>query len=110
VAWRAQNAARVSPYVEHRGGAYGRETKDALIQARGVDRQGRVGVFSNGDMHYSYRHCGAPDDIVFTEALFQGTPGDAAEIASLAEIEIASTSPVEHRVDHRKKKPRQSGA
>ena len=28
------------------GGAYGRETKDALIEARGVDRQGRVRVFS----------------------------------------------------------------
>src|SRR5712664_1173535 len=52
------------------GGAYGRETKDALIEARGVDRQGRARVFSNGDMHYSYRHCGAPDDIVFTQALF----------------------------------------
>jgi UDP-N-acetylmuramate dehydrogenase len=64
------------------GGAYGRETKDALSEARGVDRQGRVRVFSNGDMHYSYRHCGAPDDIVFTEALFQGTPGDPAEIAA----------------------------
>ena len=64
------------------GGAYGRETKDALIQARGVDRQGRVRVFSNGDMHYGYRHCGAPDDIVFTEALFQGAPGDVAEIAA----------------------------
>jgi UDP-N-acetylmuramate dehydrogenase len=64
------------------GGAYGRETKDALIEARGVDRQGRVRAFSNGDMHYSYRHCGAPDDIVFTEAVFQGTPGDTAEIAA----------------------------
>src|SRR5205807_2403037 len=40
------------------GGAYGRETKDALIEARGVDRQGRLRVFGNGDMHYSYRHCG----------------------------------------------------
>jgi len=57
------------------GGAYGRETKDALIEARGVDRSGRLRVFSNGDMHYSYRHCGAPDDIVFTQALFQGAPG-----------------------------------
>jgi len=56
------------------GGAYGRETKDALIEARGVDRSGRLRVFSNGDMHYSYRHCGAPDDIVFTQALFQGAP------------------------------------
>jgi UDP-N-acetylmuramate dehydrogenase len=64
------------------GGAYGRETKDALIEARGVDRQGRVRVFSNGDMHYTYRHCGAPDDIIFTEALFQGSPGDPAAIAA----------------------------
>ena len=64
------------------GGAYGRETKDALIEARGVDRQGRVRVLSNGEMHYSYRHCGAPEDIVFTEALFQGAPGDAATIAA----------------------------
>src|ERR1700745_277279 len=64
------------------GGAYGREIKDALIEARGVDRQGRVRVFSNGDMQYSYRHCGAPDDIVFTQALFQGAAGDGAEIAA----------------------------
>src|SRR5439155_24999277 len=63
------------------GGAYGRETKDALIEARGVDRHGRVHVFSNGDMDYSYRHCGAPDDIVFTEALFQGASGNPADIA-----------------------------
>jgi UDP-N-acetylmuramate dehydrogenase len=64
------------------GGAYGRETKDALIEARGVDRQGRVHVFNNADMHYSYRHCGAPEDIIFTHALFQGSPGDPAAIAA----------------------------
>ncbi len=63
-------------------GAYGRETKDALVEARGVDRRGRVRVFSNTDMQYSYRHCGAPDDVVFTQALFQGAPGDPAEIAA----------------------------
>jgi UDP-N-acetylmuramate dehydrogenase len=72
------------------GGAYGRETKDALIEARGVDRQGRVHVFANGDMHYSYRHCGAPDDIIFTQALFQGAPGDPAAIA--AEMEKITES------------------
>ena len=64
------------------GGAYGRETKDALIEARGVDRQGRVHVFANADMHYTYRHCGAPDDVIFTQALFQGAPGDPAAIAA----------------------------
>jgi UDP-N-acetylmuramate dehydrogenase len=64
------------------GGAYGREIKDSLVEARGVDRAGNVRLFPNSDMHYSYRHCGAPDDIIFTEALFQGAPGEPAAIAA----------------------------
>jgi len=64
------------------GGAYGRETKDVLIEARGVDRHGELRVFANGDMHYAYRHCGAPEDVVFTQALFQGASGDRAAIAA----------------------------
>ncbi len=64
------------------GGAYGRETKDALVEARGVDRKGNIHVLGNRDMHYTYRHCGAPEDIVFTQALFQGEPGDRAVIAA----------------------------
>ena len=64
------------------GGAYGRETKDVLIEARAVDRAGRVHVLSNADMHYSYRHCGAPEDFIFTQALFQGAAGDPAAIAA----------------------------
>jgi UDP-N-acetylmuramate dehydrogenase len=82
------------------GGAYGRETKDALIEARGVDRAGRVRVFANGDMHYSYRHCGAPDDVIFTAALFQGEPGDrekiAAEMDKITESREA-TQPIKSR-------------
>ncbi|TMJ30686.1 MAG: UDP-N-acetylmuramate dehydrogenase [Alphaproteobacteria bacterium] len=64
------------------GGAYGRETKDAVVEVRGVDRRGRRDVFSNSDMNYSYRHCGLAEDIIFTEALFQGTPGHAQSIAA----------------------------
>jgi UDP-N-acetylmuramate dehydrogenase len=64
------------------GGAYGRETKDVLIEARGVDRRGELRVFGNGDMHYEYRHCGAPEDVIFTQASFQGAPGDRAAIAA----------------------------
>ncbi len=64
------------------GGAYGGETKDILVEARGVDRAGSVTVFANADMHYSYRHCGAPEDVIFTQALFAGRPGDAAQIAA----------------------------
>jgi UDP-N-acetylmuramate dehydrogenase len=72
------------------GGAYGRETKDALIEARGVDRRGQVRTLALADMHYTYRHCGAADDIIFTEALFQGAPGDPATIA--AEMEKITES------------------
>jgi UDP-N-acetylmuramate dehydrogenase len=64
------------------GGAYGRETKDTLIEARAVDRQGGIHVLKNSDMHYTYRHCGAPDDYIFTQALFAGERGDPAVIAA----------------------------
>ena len=63
------------------GGAYGRETKDVLLEAKGVDRSGNIRVYTNADMGYSYRHCGVADDVIFTEALFAGSPGDAATIA-----------------------------
>jgi UDP-N-acetylmuramate dehydrogenase len=64
------------------GGAYGSETKDVLVSARAVDRAGRVHKLTNADMHYTYRHCGAPDDFIFTEAVFRGKPGDRAVIAA----------------------------
>jgi len=64
------------------GGAYGRETKDALIEARAVDRAGGVHVLGNADMRFAYRHCGAPDDYIFTQATFRGERGDAAIIAA----------------------------
>jgi UDP-N-acetylmuramate dehydrogenase len=64
------------------GGAYGRETKDALVSARAVDRAGRMHVLSNADLRYAYRHSGAPEDFIFTQATFVGTPGDAAAIAA----------------------------
>jgi UDP-N-acetylmuramate dehydrogenase len=82
------------------GGAYGRETKDALVAARAVDRQGRIHVMSNADLHYSYRHCGAPDDYIFTQALFAGDRGDPAAIAKEMEKITESreaTQPVKSR-------------
>jgi UDP-N-acetylmuramate dehydrogenase len=69
------------------GGAYGAETKDVLIEARGVDRQGNLRGYSNAEMGFAYRHCGAPDDVIFTAALFQGHAGDPEAIAAeMAEI------------------------
>ena len=64
------------------GGAYGREIRDALIEARAVDRGGRVHVFSNSEMGFAYRHSGAPHDCIFTQAVFRGERGDPAVIAA----------------------------
>jgi UDP-N-acetylmuramate dehydrogenase len=64
------------------GGAYGGETKDVLVSARGVDRAGQIRTYTNADLHYTYRHCGAPEDVIFTEALFEGRTGDPAVISA----------------------------
>jgi UDP-N-acetylmuramate dehydrogenase len=82
------------------GGAYGAETKDVLLEARGVDRRGSIRVFANADMAYSYRHCGVGDDVIFTQALFQGASGHreaiAAEMDKITEAREA-TQPVKSR-------------
>ena len=67
------------------GGAHGRETREVVVEARAVDREGKVHVFQVAELHYEYRHCGVPDDLIFTEALFQGEPGEPAKI--LAEMD-----------------------
>jgi UDP-N-acetylmuramate dehydrogenase len=62
------------------GGAYGGETADVLVEARALDRQGRTHVLSKADMAFTYRHCGAPEGYIFTEAVFEGRPGDSEAI------------------------------
>ena len=66
-------------------GAHGGETKEALVETRGVDRSGGVRIFSAEDMGFSYRHSLAPADVIFTQAIFHGRPGDTQEI--LAQME-----------------------
>lgn len=82
------------------GGAYGGETKDVLVEARALDRRGRVVTLSRAAMRFTYRHCAAPDDLIFTEALFAGRPGDPATIlAAMNAItdQRSSTQPVNTR-------------
>lgn len=68
-------------------GAHGSETKDVLVEARAVDRRGEIHVLSLADLGYTYRHCGASEELIFTEGLFQGHPGNTAEIqAEMNEI------------------------
>jgi UDP-N-acetylmuramate dehydrogenase len=81
-------------------GAYGSETADVLIEARGIDRNGLAHDYTCGDMAFTYRHCGVAEDILFTWALFAGRPGDPDTIrAEMAEITAAraASQPVNMR-------------
>lgn len=71
-------------------GAYGREFKDAVIDACVIDRQGNFHTLSNADFGFSYRHSKPPEDWIFISARLQAAPGDPAAIkAKMEEIKNA---------------------
>lgn len=61
-------------------GANGVETRERVVEVRALDRKGELHVLSNADMGYAYRHSSASPDLIFTSALFEGSPGDREEI------------------------------
>ena len=63
-------------------GCYGAETKDVLVSVVALDRTGRRQIMSLDEMQYSYRHCGASLDLIFTEAVYEGTPDEPSEISA----------------------------
>ncbi len=69
-------------------GANGVETRERVVEVRGIDRKGNLHVMSNADMGYAYRHSSAPKDLIFTSALFEGYPAERAEIrAKMDEVQ-----------------------
>lgn len=61
-------------------GCYGRETKDVLVSAWGLDRSGARVDYALADFGYTYRHSEAPADIIWIEAVFEGAPDDPAAV------------------------------
>jgi UDP-N-acetylmuramate dehydrogenase len=61
-------------------GCYGAETKDVLVEAYAINRAGERVTLSNEAMGFSYRRsaAAASGGLIFTGALFKGTP-DAPE-------------------------------
>ena len=49
------------------------ETKDVLIEATGIGRDGTKHRFGNADMQFVYRNSGVDPSIIFTSARFRGT-------------------------------------
>ena len=61
-------------------GANGGETKDVLVEARGVARSGDKVTFSNAEMKFVYRSHGVDPSIIFTSALYRGVITDPETI------------------------------
>src|SRR5690606_9103055 len=53
-------------------GANGTETRERVVEVRGLDRSGKVITLSNADMGYSYRHSSADRQLIFTHVVFEG--------------------------------------
>src|SRR5262249_19492613 len=66
----------------------GGETKDVLIEASGVRRDGARHKFTNADMKFVYRNSGVDPSIIFTGARFRGSIAPAEAIrARMAEVQ-----------------------
>jgi UDP-N-acetylmuramate dehydrogenase len=63
-------------------GAYGRAIRDVLVWAEAVDSSGKQHRATVEELDLSYRHCGAPEDWIFTAARFKGEHGDQEKISA----------------------------
>ena len=63
-------------------GAYGRAFRDVLVWAEAVDGAGHLHRVTAEELDLGYRHCGAPEDWIFTAAQFRGEHGDRNEISA----------------------------
>jgi UDP-N-acetylmuramate dehydrogenase len=55
-------------------GCYGREIADIFVEATALDGQGNTLTLAAAEMGFSYRHSKAQEDLIFVEAVFEGTP------------------------------------
>ena len=74
-------------------GAYGREFKDCVIDARLMDLRGNIITLTNQELGFTYRHSNTPNGHVFLSARLQAMHGDAAAISTkMAEIQNSRQS------------------
>jgi UDP-N-acetylmuramate dehydrogenase len=67
-------------------GCYGREIKDIFVEATAIDGQGNMVTLTAADMAFEYRKAkGVGEDLIFVEAVFEGTRDEPAAIKSRME-------------------------
>jgi len=68
-------------------GCYGGETKDVVKTIHALDRTGRLQIMDVSEMDYAYRHCGAPEELIFVAAEFEGVVDEPSAVkARITEI------------------------
>jgi len=70
-------------------GCYGREIADIFVEATALDGEGNLINLTPADMGFSYRHSEARDDLIFVEAVFEGTP-DKPDVIKARMEELAA--------------------
>ncbi|MEM6812607.1 MAG: UDP-N-acetylmuramate dehydrogenase [Pseudomonadota bacterium] len=73
--------------IKMNAGCYGSETKDVLIECKGIDRKGNLITLTPKDLKMTYRHTTLPDDVILIEATFRGTE-DNPEIVKKRILDI----------------------
>ena len=70
----------VGGFVRMNGGAYGRETADALVDCEVVLRSGERRTLSVDQLGYTYRHSALPEGCIVVSATLRGYPTEPAAI------------------------------
>jgi UDP-N-acetylmuramate dehydrogenase len=81
-------------------GCYGREIRDVFVEATAVDGSGNKVRLQANDMGFAYRKAQVPAELIFVEAVFEGTKDDPAAVRARMETLVEqreSTQPVRSR-------------
>ena len=81
-------------------GCYGREIRDIFVEATAIDGKGNRLTLPASDMGFVYRKAQVPDDLIFVNALFEGTRDDPALVRQRMDALVEqrrSTQPVKSR-------------
>jgi UDP-N-acetylmuramate dehydrogenase len=71
-------------------GCYGRETADIFVEATALDGAGNKVTLTKAEMDFTYRHTAAPENLIFIEAVFEGTHDAPEAIKARMEELVAS--------------------
>src|SRR5512132_4120093 len=78
--WMATVPGTVGGAVHGNAGAFGKETKDVLVDAELMDLDGHTWLASNADLGFAYRTSALQKTAtIVLRARFRGEPGDRAE-------------------------------